>query len=228
MVKTVLFDLDNTIFDFNKAEEIALIKTLTEMGIEPEKEVISRYSQINLAQWKLLEQKKITRSQLKIRRYKLLFDEIGVNKEPEIAAKTYEKFLGIGHYFIEGAEKILESLSKKYDLYIVTNGITNVQKRRVESADLKRFFKDIFISEEIGHDKPSREYFEYCFSKIPDLEKENTVIIGDSLSSDIQGGINAGIKTIWFNLKKEEKNPKIPADYEISSLMEIEKLLENI
>lgn len=228
MKDIILFDLDNTIFDFNKAEHGALSKTLSEIGIEPKKEIMDKYSVINLAQWKLLEQKKITRAELKIRRYKLFFDELGVDYPPQEAAKMYEHFLGIGHYFVDGAEKMLEELSKKYSLYLVTNGITNVQTRRIASAGLEKYFKGIFISEEIGHDKPSKEYFEYCFEHIENFSRDRAVIIGDSLSSDIQGGINSGIQTIWFNPKKEAVNSKIPADYEVSHLNEIKILLEKI
>ena len=169
MIKTILFDLDNTLFDFTKAEGIALAKTLVHLGINPEKKVLDRYSVINTAQWKLLEQKKITRAELKIRRYKLLFEEFGFKCSPEEAAKTYEEFLSMGHYFMDGAEELLEKLCKEYNLYVITNGITKVQKGRIKSANLKKYFKDIFISEEIGYDKPSIEYFEHCFEKIEDF-----------------------------------------------------------
>lgn len=228
MTDIILFDLDNTIFDFSRAEHMALAKTLTEIGIEPKKEILDKYSVINLAQWKLLEQKKITRSELKIRRYKLFFEELGVDYPPQEAAKMYEHFLGIGHYYIEGAEKMLEEFSKKYSLYLVTKGITNVQTRRIASAGLEKYFKGIFISEEIGHDKPSREYFEYCFEHMENFTKDRAIIIGDSLSSDILGGINAGIRTVWFNSKGEPKNPEIPADYEITHLDQVKTLLEKI
>ena len=123
---------------------------------------------------------------------------------------------------------MLEELTKKYSLYLVTNGITNVQTRRIASAGLEKYFKGIFISEEIGHDKPSREYFEYCFEHMENFTKDRAIIIGDSLSSDILGGINAGIRTVWFNPKGEPKNPEIPADYEITHLDQVKTLLEKI
>ncbi len=228
MIDTILFDLDNTIFDFTKAEGIALTKTLDKLGIKPEKRVLELYSKINLMQWKLLEEKKITRSQLKTRRYQLLFDEIGVDCSAEKAAEIYEFFLSQGHYFIEGAEEVLNDLCKKYKLYIITNGIARVQKGRIKSARLERFFKDIFISEEIGYDKPSAEYFENCFRNIPEFCREKAVIIGDSLSSDIQGGINVNVRTIWFNSKKSENSSQLKPDYEITDLKEIEKIIEKI
>lgn len=228
MVKTVLFDLDDTILDFHKAEKIALIKTLTQLNVSIDERVLERYSQLNLQQWKLLEQGKLTRQQVKVRRYKLLFEEIGVDKSPEEATKIYENYLSMGHYFIDKAEEMLKSLYKKYSLYIVSNGTAKVQKGRIESSGIKKYVKDIFISEEVGFVKPDKEFFSICFSKIPDFEKDKTVIIGDSISSDIQGGKNAGIKTILFNPKGIENTSDIIPDYEIKSLAEVNALLNKI
>lgn len=205
-IDTILFDLDDTILDFKKAERAALKKTLLELGIEPEERILQRYSEINQAQWKLLELGKLVRSEVKLRRYRLLFEEFGIKESAERAAKIYETQLGIGHYFVDGAEEMLLELSGKCRLYLVTNGTACVQKGRIASAGIGHYFQDIFISEEIGFNKPDREFFERCFAKIPDFRKENTIIVGDSLSSDILGGINAGIQTVWFNPAGTGKN----------------------
>lgn len=188
MIDTILFDLDDTLLDFKKAERTALTKTLLQMGIEPNESILSRYSELNLAQWKLLEQGKLSRSEVKTRRYKLLFDEIGVSCSVEKAVQIYESMLSMGHYFIDGAEELLETISRDYQLYLVTNGTASVQRGRLKSANIARYFIKIFISEEVGFNKPWKEYFDYCFAQIPGFQKENTVIVGDSLSSDIQGG----------------------------------------
>lgn len=188
MVDTVLFDLDNTLLDFNKAEKIAVERTLREMSVTPDERMLKRYSELNLAQWHLLEQGKITRSQVKVQRYVNLFREYHIEGDPAEAAKVYEAYLAIGHYYVEGAEELLKHLSEKYRLYMVTNGTLSVQKGRIKSAGMRPYFKDIFISEEIGYDKPGKAYFDYCFSRISNFHRENTVIIGDSLTSDIQGG----------------------------------------
>ena len=228
MIDTVLFDLDNTLLDFNKAEKIAVERTLREMGMIPDEGMLRRYSELNLEQWHLLEQGKITRNQVKVQRYVNLFREYQVECNPKEAAKKYEGYLAIGHYYIEGAEALLAYMKDKYRLYMVTNGTLSVQKGRIKSAGMRPYFKDIFISEEIGFDKPGKAYFDYCFSKIPDFHKENTVIIGDSLTSDIQGGINAGIRTIWFNPKKNKNASAIVPDYEVHALLEIPELLPMI
>ncbi|WP_230398963.1 YjjG family noncanonical pyrimidine nucleotidase [Novisyntrophococcus fermenticellae] len=226
MIHTILLDLDNTLLDFSKAERIALSNTLKQLGIEPDEHILSRYSELNLAQWKLLEQGKISRNEVKLRRYRLLFDEYKIDCSAEEAARIYENMLGMGHYFIDGAEKLLKELQEQYSLYIVTNGTKSVQTGRIKSAALEKYFQGIFISEDIGFNKPSREFFERCFSGIPDFEKESTVIVGDSLTSDILGGINAGIKTIWFNPEHKINNSDILPDYEIALLNELIPLLD--
>lgn len=228
MIDTVLFDLDNTILDFNKAERIALTRTLEQLGIPATEEVCARYSVLNLAQWKLLEKGEITRSEVKLRRYRLLFEELGADASPKEAAAVYEEFLGQGHYFMEGAEELLEALHGKYRLYLVTNGTASVQRGRIRSADLARYFEEIFISEDIGYNKPSVEYFNCCFERIPGFSKERTVIVGDSLTSDIQGGINAGIRTVWFCFDQGAGDESIQADVEIHKLSELPAALASL
>lgn len=224
MVDTLFFDLDNTLLDFNQAERIAVGKTLKHFHIEPKEAVLKRYSELNQAQWKLLEQGKISREQVKLHRFQLLFAELGTDAPAEEAALMYETLLAYGHYFIDGAEELLETLYGKYRMYLVTNGTLSVQKGRLKSAGISRYFEDIFISEELGYNKPSIEYFNCCFSKIPDFHKESAVIIGDSLTSDIQGGINAGIRTIWFNPNHEKSSDIIP-DYKFDKLCSLPELL---
>lgn len=227
MIETLLFDLDNTLLDFNQAERIAVSKTLENFQITPAPSILKRYSELNLAQWKLLEQGKISREQVKLRRFQLLFSEQNIDAPAEEAAKIYEFLLSHGHYFMDGAEELLETLYGKYRMYLVTNGTLSVQKGRLKSANISRYFEDIFISEELGYNKPSIEYFDCCFSKIPDFHKETAVIIGDSLTSDIQGGLNARIRTIWFN-PNHSKADKIIPDYEFDILPKLPQLLSEI
>ncbi len=228
MVNTILFDLDNTLLDFNKVEKIALTETLIQLGIHPNEAILNRYSELNLEQWKLLEQGKLSRSEVKTRRYQILFDEFGVERSADKAAKIYESLLGRGHYFMGGAEELLHALSPDYRLYIVTNGTASVQRSRIKSANLENYFEGIFISEDIGFNKPSSDFFHHCFAQIPNFQKQATIIIGDSISSDIQGGKNAGIKTIWFNPTRSSNNSNVLPDYEIFDLKEIELLLTQL
>jgi 2-haloacid dehalogenase len=228
MVRNILFDLDDTLLDFHLAEKIALTKTLRHLRIEPKETILARYSELNLAQWKLLEQGELTREEVKVRRYQLLFDEIGAKCSANYATEYYETLLGIGHYFIDGAEELLKTLSNGYRLYLVSNGSATVQKGRIESADIERHFKEIFISQQIGFEKPNAGFFNYCFSRIPSFRKCETLIVGDSLSSDIKGGCNAGIATVWFNPNGANNPSDIIPDYEIRSLLDLLPLLETI
>lgn len=128
MMDTILFDLDNTLLDFDLAERIAIKKTLLHLKLEPTEKTLRRYSELNLAQWKLLEQGKLTRSAVKTRRFRILFEELGIERSVSEAAQTYESLLGAGHYFMDGAEELLHALAGKYRLYLVTNGTARVQK----------------------------------------------------------------------------------------------------
>lgn len=229
MIKYVLLDIDDTLLDFGKAEAAAIKKTFERIGIPATDKVIARYSEINNAQWSALEKGELTRQQVLVRRFDILFEELGIKGVPsEMAQASYEYLLGIGHYFIDGAVELLEALKDKYELYIVSNGTACVQDSRLASAGIAPYFKDIFISERIGADKPSREFFDRAFSRIEGFEREKAIIVGDRLSSDILGGINAGITTCWFNPKRLPPDPDIPADYEIHALNELPELLKNL
>lgn len=228
MIRNILFDLDDTLLDFHLAEKTALSKTLRHLDIPPTEKILARYSEINLAQWKLLEQKKLTLDEVKERRYQLLFEEFNIDCCGRLATEYYENQLAVGHFFIDGAEELLKALFQNYRLYLVSNGSTDVQKSRIKSADIKKYFDSIFISQEVGFDKPCLSFFEYCFSKIPDFKKKETLIIGDSLSSDIAGGNNAGITTVWFNRNKKENHSTITADFEIFTLPDLIPLIKSI
>lgn len=228
MIKTILFDLDDTILDFHKAEAIALSGTLTELDITPTPERVSLYSAINAAQWRRLEAGEITRPEVLTTRFQLFFESIGEVRQPERAQALYEARLSEGHYFIDGAIDVLNDLSRDYELYLVSNGNLRVQRGRLQSASISHYFRDIFISEQIGADKPSPLFFERCFARIPDFDRASAIIVGDSLTSDIRGGIRAGIHTCWFNPRRRQPDPDIPAEYEIQTLTDLIPLVRAI
>lgn len=228
MIRNVLFDLDDTLFDFHKAEKIALTKTLVHFGIDPTEETLALYSTINAAHWKRLELGEISREEVKVGRYRELFKTIGVECDPVKATAYYESMLAIGHYFMPGAPELLEELYGKYRLYIVSNGTAKVQEGRIGSSGIAKYMDGIFISQILGANKPDKQFFDICFAEIPDFSLSETVIIGDSLSSDIKGGINAGITTAWFNPKGIENDSDIKPDYTIKELSEVPGLLSQI
>ncbi len=227
-ITTLLFDLDNTLLDFDAAEEAALDKTLRTFGLNPTAEIISRYSEINLAQWKLLEKGLTTVPKLKVERFKNFLAEFKLDFDAVNAARIYESNLADGHKYMPYAKELLEQTCKNYRLYIVTNGISDVQRKRTRESGILNYISDVFISEEIGHNKPSAQYFDYCFSHIPDFRPGETVIIGDSLSSDMKGGVQQGIHTIWLNPRGTKNVSEIIPEFEVSSLSQIPEILNSI
>ena len=228
MFEFLFLDLDDTILDFQKAEAVALSKTLRSFGLEPTETVLKRYNLINKAHWEALERKELTREQVLVGRFHVLFEEMGIEAEPVKVARTYENNLSIGHWFLPGAEEAVERLSKKYKLYLASNGTAKVQAGRLKSANISRFFEEVFVSQELGANKPSLEYFEKCFARIPGFDRRKAIIVGDSLTSDILGGQNAGIATCWVNPHHKERRADIRVDYEIEALSRLEDLLEGL
>ena len=228
MIKTVFFDLDDTLLDFRKAEAVAVARALREADIEPTEAVVERYHELNIAQWELLEEGKLTREQVLLRRFALLFEELGVVRSGREVCDRYEGYLGQGHFFIPGAPELLEQLAPKYDLYLASNGTAAVQRGRLESAGIRGYFKDIFISEDMRANKPSPAFFAACFAAVPGFSRETAIIVGDSLTSDIRGGIGAGIRTCWFNPHGRPGRPDIVPDFRIEALAQLPPLLERL
>ena len=224
----VLLDVDDTILDFRKAEAVALSKALAERKIEPTPAIIERYSQINKSQWELLEEGRLTREQVLLRRFELLFEELGLDLSPERMRDRYEHYLAVGHYFMPGAPELLRELYGKYALYIVSNGTASVQAGRLASAGIENFFEGIFISQEIGCNKPGQAFFERCFARIANFDPRRAMIVGDSLTSDIRGGRNAGILSCWYNPRGSAPRQDIRPDYEIQSLAQLPALLDSL
>jgi len=228
MIEFLFLDLDDTILDFHKAERIAIRKTLLDFGVEPTEEILARYHVINKWHWEQLELGKLTRKQVQEERFHVLFSKLGREVDGEKIAKTYMENLAIGHYFLPGAEEAVIELHKKYRLFLASNGNASVQKGRMTSANLYRFFEQVFVSQEVGFDKPSKAYFDACFARIPGFDPGRAIMVGDSLTSDIRGGINAGLRTVWVNPDHKENHTDIRPDYEIGSITQLARLLETL
>ena len=227
MLEFLFLDLDDTILDFHKAEHLAIAKTFRGFGLEPTQAVLDRYSYINKLHWQMLERKELTREQVLVQRFAALFSEQGIETDPKAVAASYETNLSIGHYFLPGAEEAVARLSKKYKLYLASNGTARVQAGRLASANISHYFQEIFISQEIGANKPEQIYFQRCFDKIPGFDPSKCMMVGDSLTSDILGGKNAGIATCWVNPTHASAG-EIHPDYEIESIAQLEGLLETL
>lgn len=225
MIEFVLIDLDDTILDFHKAERIGLENTLRHFGAEPTAETVALYLQINRAHWQRLERGEITRKQVNEGRFVELFRQLGREVDGESCAAYYLHQLSLTHDYLPGAQEAVERLSKKYRLFVASNGNSSVQFPRLANSGLNEFVEQAFISEELGENKPSKAYFDLCFSRIPDFDSTKAIMVGDSLTSDIQGGINAGIPTCWVNATGKPNATSIRPDYEIQSLTQLEALL---
>ena len=228
MKKYIFLDLDGTIFDFHYAEELSLIGMLEEHGVSYDEQTAALYSEINDRHWEALERGEMTRDEVLTHRFTELFEVMSADASQAEARRIYESRLSACYYYIEGAEELLSELSRlDYKLYLASNGTDSVQTKRIAASGIAPYFEGIFISERIGYDKPSAEYFNRCFERIEGFDKSLAVIVGDSLSSDILGGINAEIDTVWYN-PCNKKCDKIKPNYEIKELRELIPLLEKI
>lgn len=228
MIEFVLIDLDDTILDFHKAERNALVNTLRHFGLEPTEETIDLYLEINQNHWRALEQGKMTRKQVNEGRFTELFRRFSMEVDGPVCAAYYLNQLSLTHDYLPGAEAVVKSLCAKYSLYIASNGNSAVQTPRLANSGLNAYIQDAFISEALGENKPSKAYFDICFSRIPGFDPAKAIMVGDSLTSDIQGGINAGIRTCWFNPAGKANSTTIRPDYEINALSQLEALLETL
>lgn len=209
MYKILLIDLDNTLLDFDLAQRKALVKTLEKYGVEPSNENVELFRKINTFYWEEYEKGNITKPELLVRRFDEFFSIFKLKRDCEEANTSFLLELSYGSDIIENADVVLEKLFSKVDIYAVTNGVYNTQKRRVEESGLRKYFSDIFVSEKIGYQKPRKEFFDFVFESLSnkyDIDninnlKEKTIVVGDSLSADIIGGIEYGIDTCWYNPK---------------------------
>lgn len=201
---TLLFDIDNTILDFEKDEKTALIKTLKENGLPFDEETTTKYSYFNSIMWKKFEKGEATKADIQNNRFRMLIDflDAKTEKTPREINDMYEVNLRKGGIPIEGTKEVLDALKKDgYILYAVTNGLKLSQENRGRHSGIDIYFEKVFISECVGFQKPQKEYFDFVFENICEKDKSKILLIGDSLTSDIKGAQNAGIDCFWINPK---------------------------
>ena len=223
--RNILFDADGTLFDFVRSEYEALSDTLRHFDLPQSEDIHRGYSIANAEQWALLEKKLVTRAELRVNRFHNFLKQFDFQGNAAEMADFYENALSTKDFLLEGAEDICRLLSQHCDLYIVTNGFYRIQQGRFGHASISQYLKGIFISEEIGVEKPDPKFFDRVATKIPNFSKESTIIIGDSLSSDMQGGINFGIDTCWFNPTQKENTYHLDLTYVISSLSQLQNII---
>ena len=224
--EVLFFDADDTLFDFKKSENFALDKLMSSIDTDLEKSYcIEIYKEINNNIWKEFEQNLISSDELKIERFKRFADKINLSQDPKILSNMYVNFLAEASFIYKETEELLSYLYKKYKIVIITNGLTSVQNKRIKKSIIKDYFDAVIISDEIKIAKPDPKIFDYALNVINHTNKESVLMIGDSLSSDVKGGVNAGIDTCWFNPNNKKNNSSLIPKYEISTLLEIKNIL---
>ncbi len=225
----LLLDADNTLFDFDAAEKYALEKTLTDFDWNCNDAIYAFYHKCNDDLWKALEQGEVTRAELKVKRFAQTKAFIEANghtcpdADYDSMSTKYLQNLGECAALLPGAALLCDELSQFYRLCIITNGTASVQYSRIKKSGIADYFEHLFISEEIGHQKPAKEFFDKIFETYPDVKKEDMLVIGDSLSSDIQGALNAGIDCCYLN--KADAPEEIKVTYQAKDFEDIRKLL---
>ena len=227
MIKILLWDLDGTILDFKKAEYAALKALFLEFGFgEISDEDINRYSVLNEGFWERLERCEISKRDVLVGRFEAFFKLMGIDpKYAEEFNDRYQLALGDTIIYRDDSLNILKSLKGKVPQFLVTNGTMKAQEKKVFRSGIGEVLDGIFVSEKMGADKPNVGFFDAVFKEIGPGNKDEILIIGDSLSSDILGGMNAGIKTCWYNPYKLGRKSHYRVDFEINDLHEIYGIL---
>ena len=218
-------DLDNTIIDFNECARHSIMNIFADLGFNYDEHVFETFITENVKIWKRLELGEIDKPYLRANRWNIILGKLGIKYDGTIIEERFENGVAKGAYPVEYAYELLEYLYKKYDIYVVSNGFRFVQESRVKIGKYDKYFKELFLSEDIGIQKPDTRFFDYCYEKIGRPPKEDLILIGDSLSADIKGGNNFGIDTIWFNKNSDPESDTIKATYTVTHLKEIENLL---
>jgi 2-haloacid dehalogenase len=220
----LLFDADDTLFDYPKAESNALQWTLEQIGLAFKQEYFGLYARFNQQVWREFERGEVTSLELRVKRFRLFFQHLGLEADPQAVSPLYLRNLALGTDLLPGANEVVHALKGRYHLALVTNGLQDVQRPRLARSTLHDCFEKVFISEEVGAAKPAPEYFEAVFREIGQPPKASILLIGDSLTSDMRGGVDYGLDTCWYN--PDGKTTDLPVTYQIIQLQELIKLLK--
>lgn len=224
--KMIIFDADETLFDFSLAEKHALEHAIEDHGaIYDEQSHLPLYKKINIAIWQEFERGEITQKELKVERFRRFLEAMKDTTNPNSFGDSFMNHLARASFLFDGAIELVDELSKSFRLVVVTNGLTRVQKHRIRESVIAHYFERIIISEEIGYAKPDPNIFIEGLKGLELPGKDEIIIVGDSLTSDIPGGINYGIDTVWFNPDKKENKTDVKPTYVIHSLEELMDIL---
>ena len=223
---TLLMDADNTLLDFTRSEHDAIAETFAHFGLPNDDATIAIYSEVNDAHWKMLERGEIEKKVLMWKRFEAFCARTGLEADPKALAADYLKTLSTKSYMIEGALEVCAELAKSCRMYIITNGDKRVQQGRFNPSPLAKYFEKCYISEEVGFEKPDIRYFDAVMQDIPEFDPATTLVVGDSLTSDIKGGVEYGIDTCWLNPKGKEVPEGMNITYVIKDIRDVLEILE--
>jgi YjjG family noncanonical pyrimidine nucleotidase len=224
--KWLLFDADGTLFDYERAEASALEKTFRQAGVPFQPGYLAAYQRINQQVWRALENGQMSLDELRRRRFEMLLDAIDVSHPPHSFSAVYLEHLATSAELVDGAREVLQQLHQRYRCVILTNGLTAVQRGRLARSAIRDYIGDLIISEEVGAAKPDRAIFDVAFARMGHPSKSEVLMIGDSLTSDIQGGCNYGVDTCWYNPTHQPRPQGIEITYEIAHLTELLSVLD--
>ena len=227
MITTILWDVDGTLLDFAAAEKAAIRNLFEEYHLgECTDEMLLRYSRINKTYWERLERGEITKAEVLVGRFQEFFEAEGIDSAIALEFnQKYQIFLGDTIVYRDNSFQIVKSLQGKVRQYVVSNGTVSAQTKKLNRSGLGALMDGVFLSEQIGVEKPNLEFFDKVFDIIGDIDRNQIMIVGDSLTSDICGGNRAGIITCWYNPEKAEKIENVHVDYEITNLREVYRIL---
>lgn len=225
-ITTILWDVDNTLLDFDYSMRAALRQSFRTVGKSITEEMIDRYDVINDTYWKRLERGEVTKEQLLVGRFVDFFAEYGLSDiEVDEFRKDFQRNLGNIYAFKDDSLTVCKSLQTKLKQYVVTNGVSATQRSKLNLSGFAEVMDGVFISEEIGAPKPEKAFFEHCLEQVEEKDKSRILIVGDSLTSDIKGGNTVGIKTCWYNLDEKPLAEGFVIDYEITDIHQIYEVL---
>lgn len=221
----LLFDLDHTLLDSHESERLAYAHTMATIGLPDPDDHFGRYITINQAMWAAVEAGDLQPGEVRHRRFEQFITEVGVDADPHALADAFVFGLGNFGELYDGARDVLESLAAQATLAMITNGLSEVQRARIERLDLAQYFHTVIISSEVGVTKPRREIFDLAFAGLGNPAAEATLMIGDSLTSDIAGGRNAGIDTCWYNPRGQVRAEHDTVTHEVDDLAALEAIV---
>lgn len=220
---TIFWDLDQTLLNFDLSMDYAIRTVFGQFGLEINDEIVARYDAINRGYWNRFELGGITKEELVVGRFRTLLEELGIDRvTPEEVQDVYQKELGSVFFYMDGAKELVTQLrAEGYRQYVVTNGVNATQANKMKLSGLDQIMDGVFVSELMGYPKPRKEYFDACFALLPDVKRGECILVGDSLTSDMRGAVNAGITSCWFNPEGKPKDVNVHTDYEIHRLTEL-------